>query len=104
MTSADFQTLLPEIVLAGYAMAALMAAVYTTKDRLAPLLVWSTAGLFVALALFIGAGGEGVDPGLGDVEPFRHANLLTDQRLKFIGLGHRILPLLLLKEVGRPAP
>jgi NADH-quinone oxidoreductase subunit N len=59
MTSADFQTLLPEIVLAGYAMAALMVAVYTTKDTLAPMLVWATAGLFVALALYIGATGVG---------------------------------------------
>jgi NADH-quinone oxidoreductase subunit N len=59
MTSADFQTLLPEIVLAGYAMAALMVGVYTTKDKLAPTLVWATAGLFVALALLIGGTGEG---------------------------------------------
>lgn len=59
MTSADFRILLPEILLSGYAMAALMAAVYTTKDRLAPALVWATAGLFVALALYIGAGGSG---------------------------------------------
>jgi NADH-quinone oxidoreductase subunit N len=59
MTSADFQTLLPEIVLSGYAMAALMVAVYTTKDKLAATLVWATAGLFVALALYIGAGGSG---------------------------------------------
>ncbi|WP_374431285.1 NADH-quinone oxidoreductase subunit NuoN [Tabrizicola sp.] len=59
MTSADFQTLLPEIVLAGYAMTALMVAVYTTKDKLAATLVWATAGLFVALALYIGAGGAG---------------------------------------------
>jgi NADH-quinone oxidoreductase subunit N len=59
MTAADFQTLLPEIVLAGYAMAALMAAVYTSKDKLAATLVWATAGLFVALALYIGATGSG---------------------------------------------
>jgi NADH-quinone oxidoreductase subunit N len=59
MTSADFQTLLPEIVLAGYAMAALMVGVYTTKDKLAPTLVWATAGLFVALSLYIGLGGSG---------------------------------------------
>jgi NADH-quinone oxidoreductase subunit N len=59
MTSADFQTLIPEIVLAGYAMAALMVAVYTTKDRLAPTLVWATAGLFVAMALYIGGSGSG---------------------------------------------
>ncbi len=59
MTSADFRTLLPEILLSGYAMAALMAAVYTTRDKLAATLVWATAGLFVALALYIGAGGTG---------------------------------------------
>lgn len=59
MTSADFQTLLPEILLAGYAMAALLAAVYTTKDKMAPMLVWATAGVFVALALYIGAGTTG---------------------------------------------
>jgi NADH-quinone oxidoreductase subunit N len=59
MTSADFQTLLPEIVLAGYAMAALMVGVYTTKDKLAPMLVWATAGLFVAMSLYIGFGGAG---------------------------------------------
>ena len=75
MTSADFQTLLPEILLAGYAMAALMAAVYTTKDKMAPMLVWATAGLFVALALYIGArcGGSGariVFSGLFVDDPF----------------------------------
>jgi NADH-quinone oxidoreductase subunit N len=59
MTSADFQTLLPEIVLSGYAMAALLFGVYTTKDKMAVPLVWATAGLFVALALYIGAGGTG---------------------------------------------
>ena len=59
MTSADFQTLLPEIVLAVYAMAALMVGVYTTKDKLAPTLVWATAGLFLGLALFVGIGGAG---------------------------------------------
>lgn len=59
MTSADFQTLLPEILLSGYALAALMVAVYTSKDKLAATLVWATAGLFVALALYIGGTGEG---------------------------------------------
>ena len=73
MTSADFQTLLPEIVLAGYAMAALVVAVYTTKDKLAATLVWATAGLFVALALYIGGTGEGertVFNGLFTDDPF----------------------------------
>jgi NADH-quinone oxidoreductase subunit N len=73
MTAADFQTLLPEIVLAGYAMAALMLAVYTTKDKLAATLVWATAGLFVVLALYIGLGGSGerlVFDGLFVDDPF----------------------------------
>ncbi|MFN3577485.1 MAG: NADH-quinone oxidoreductase subunit NuoN [Tabrizicola sp.] len=59
MTSADFRILLPEILLSGYAMAALVAAVYTTRDKLAATLVWATAGLFVALALYVGVGGTG---------------------------------------------
>ncbi|MDK2775207.1 MAG: NADH-quinone oxidoreductase subunit NuoN [Tabrizicola sp.] len=81
MTPADFQTLLPEIVLAGYAMAALLAAVYTSKDKLAPTLVWATAGLFVALALYIGGTGEGertVFGGLFTDDPFaRFAKVTT---------------------------
>ncbi len=73
MTSADFQTLLPEILLSGYAMVALLVAVYTTKDKLAPMLVWATAGLFAAMALYIGAGGAGertVFAGLFTDDPF----------------------------------
>ena len=60
MISADIQTVLPEIVLAVYAMGALIAAVYTGKDKTAPLLTWLTAGLFVVLAGWIGYNGDGV--------------------------------------------
>ncbi len=73
MTPADFTTILPEIVLAVYAMAALLAGVYTTKDKLAPMIVWATAGLFVALALWIGAGGDGERTAFGGMftdDPF----------------------------------
>ena len=59
MTAVDFNTVLPEVILALYAMAALMFGVYTGKDKVAVPLVWATAGLFVALALWIGLGGEG---------------------------------------------
>ncbi len=59
MMPADFSTILPEIVLAGYAMAALLIGVYTTKDKLAPTLVWSTAALFLVLAVYIGTNGAG---------------------------------------------
>jgi len=55
MISADIQTVMPEIVLAVYAMLALLAAVYTTKDKMAPLLTWVTSGLFVLLAFWISA-------------------------------------------------
>ncbi|MBR2655970.1 NADH-quinone oxidoreductase subunit NuoN [Yoonia sp.] len=59
MIGADIQILLPEIVLAVYAMLALMGAVYTTKDGAASLLTWMTAGMFVLLALVIGVNGQG---------------------------------------------
>ena len=41
MISADLTIILPEILLSVYAMAALVGAVYTGKDRLAPMLVWT---------------------------------------------------------------
>ena len=55
----DYVIVLPEIVLGLWAMAALLLAVYTGKDRLAAPLTWATVGLFVALALWIGIGGQG---------------------------------------------
>ena len=61
MTSADFSILLPEIILAIFAMAALLFAVYTGKDKTAPMMVWGTAGIFLILALYIGLNGEGAN-------------------------------------------
>ena len=55
----DLSIILPEIVLAVYAMAALMVAVYGGKDRLAPLLVWTTAGLMAVLGLWIASASAG---------------------------------------------
>ncbi len=65
MISADIQILMPEIVLAVYAMAALIGAVYTTKDGMAPLLTWATSGLFVLLAVWIGINGQGTNIAFG---------------------------------------
>ncbi len=59
MITADLNVILPEIVLALYAMIALLAAVYTTKDKLGGLLVWVTAAVMVALAFWIGTSGDG---------------------------------------------
>ncbi len=73
MTSADFSTVLPELVLAIYAMGALMFGVYTGKDKVAPLIAWATAGLFLALALWIGVAGEGERTAFGGLfndDPF----------------------------------
>jgi NADH-quinone oxidoreductase subunit N len=61
MLSADLGIILPEIVLAVYAMLALLGAVYTVKDGAASLLVWATSGLFLAIAVWIGLNGSGTN-------------------------------------------
>ncbi|KMK67083.1 NADH-quinone oxidoreductase subunit NuoN [Puniceibacterium sp. IMCC21224] len=65
MIQADLTIILPEIVLAVCAMLALVGAVYTEKDKLAPALVWGTAGLFVLIAVLIGSSGEGTQVAFG---------------------------------------
>ena len=59
MISADLNVILPEILLSAFALAGLMAAVYTTKDKIGGMLVWATAAVFVVLAAWIGMTGEG---------------------------------------------
>lgn len=59
MTSADFSIVIPEFLLAVYALAALLFAVYTGKDKTAGLITWLTAGAFVLVAVIIGARGAG---------------------------------------------
>lgn len=61
MLSADLGIILPEIILAVYAMLALLGAVYTIKDGAASLLVWMTSGLFLAIAVWIGLNGAGTN-------------------------------------------
>ncbi|MBY5972239.1 NADH-quinone oxidoreductase subunit NuoN [Ferrimonas balearica] len=53
MLQADLNVILPEIVLAIYAMLALVGAVYTGKDKLTAPLTWVTAVVFVLLGLWI---------------------------------------------------
>lgn len=59
MIQADLNIILPEILLAIYAMLALLAVVYTGKDKMAPMLTWLTAGVFALLAVWIGVSGSG---------------------------------------------
>lgn len=57
MIGADLYTALPEVVLALFAMGALMVGVYGGKDKLAEPILWATAALMVLLALFVGSKG-----------------------------------------------
>jgi NADH-quinone oxidoreductase subunit N len=61
MIGADIAIVLPEVVLAIFAMGALMFGVYTSKDGSAPLLCWVTAAVFVLLAAWIGLTGQGAN-------------------------------------------
>ena len=65
MTAVDFHIVLPEVLLAIFAMLALLGAVYTGKDSATGLITWATAALFVALAVFIATRGEGSNVAFG---------------------------------------
>jgi NADH-quinone oxidoreductase subunit N len=65
MIGSDLAILIPEIVLALFAMGALLGAVYTSKDGLAPALTWGTAILFVVMAFYIGVTGNGTREAFG---------------------------------------
>ncbi len=73
--SADLTLILPEIVLALFAMGSLVAAVYTVKDELAGPLLWATAGLMGLLAVWIGTSGPDTQTGFNGMfqdDPFSH--------------------------------
>ncbi len=61
MLAADLNVILPEIILAVFAMLALLAAVYSSKDDMAPTLVWLTAAVMAGLAIWIGMTGAGTN-------------------------------------------
>ncbi|KFE34436.1 NADH-quinone oxidoreductase subunit NuoN [Thioclava atlantica] len=65
MTSADFSTILPEFLLALYAMGALLAGVWFGKDKLALTLLWATAGVMLVFAAWIGLGDIGAHVAFG---------------------------------------
>ncbi|MEL6467203.1 MAG: NADH-quinone oxidoreductase subunit NuoN [Pseudomonadota bacterium] len=63
--SADLTIILPEILLAVFAMLGLIGAVYTSKDDLASPLLWATSAVFLAVAAWIGFTGEGTNVAFG---------------------------------------
>ncbi|MDF3607371.1 NADH-quinone oxidoreductase subunit NuoN [Paracoccus sp. DMF-8] len=54
MTSLDFSTILPEFLLAVYAMAALMAGAYFGKDKIARPILWVTVAALLVVAMLVG--------------------------------------------------
>ena len=73
MTPADFQTVLPEVILALAAMAALLFGAFAGKDDRATLITWAIAILFAGTALWIGLNGTGSRSAFGGMftdDPF----------------------------------
>ncbi|MFV0291777.1 MAG: NADH-quinone oxidoreductase subunit NuoN [Paracoccus sp. (in: a-proteobacteria)] len=56
MTSLDFTIIMPEILLAAYALLALLAGAYFGKDNIARMLLWTTVTAFLLLAFYAGMG------------------------------------------------
>lgn len=54
MTALDFSTILPELLLAIYAMVALLAGAYLGKDALAERLLWVTVAVLLLAGLYVG--------------------------------------------------
>ena len=65
MTSLDLTLALPEILLAVYALVALLAGAYLGQDRIAPLILWITAGVMLFLAVIVGVGSGEAQPVFG---------------------------------------
>lgn len=65
MTSADFSIVLPEFLLAIYAMAALLAGVWFGKDALARTILWATVGVMLVIAAWIGLADVGTHVAFG---------------------------------------
>ncbi|MEL7212498.1 MAG: NADH-quinone oxidoreductase subunit NuoN [Pseudomonadota bacterium] len=65
MISADISVVLPELLLAVFAMGALLITVYTSKDKAAPMVLWTTSVVLVATAIWIALSGGGTREAFG---------------------------------------
>lgn len=59
MTNADFSLVLPEFLLAVFALGALLIGVYTSKDAIARPILWATCAVMLVLAAMIGLSPNG---------------------------------------------
>ncbi|MDP0926005.1 NADH-quinone oxidoreductase subunit NuoN [Paracoccus onubensis] len=58
MTALDFSTILPELLLAIYALVALLAGAYFGKDAIAKPIMWATVAALLLAGLYIGLGNQ----------------------------------------------
>ena len=65
MIAADLAIILPELILAIFAMGAMLAAVYTSKDGMAVALTYGTALIFAVMAFYIAVTGDATRVGFG---------------------------------------
>ena len=65
MSSADFFIVLPEVVLAAYALAALVWGVYADPSRAGPYLFWSTSAVLFLVGIWVGIGPDGAREAFG---------------------------------------
>ncbi|AZQ68044.1 NADH-quinone oxidoreductase subunit NuoN [Silicimonas algicola] len=59
MLPGDLSIIMPEIILAVFAMVGLLVGAYGGKDKTGPAMLWATAVLFIVLAAWIGFQGAG---------------------------------------------
>ena len=78
MIASDLSVILPEILLSAFAMLALVAVVYTAKDRAAALLTWVTAAVLVLIGLWVGVG-----TGSGGAETAFNGSFIDDGFARF---------------------
>ena len=67
MVAGDLGVVLPELILAIFAMMALLMGVYTGKDNTASTMVWATSAVMIALGLFIAFGSGGTNLAFGSL-------------------------------------
>ncbi len=65
MNASDFNTVLPEVALAVYAMITLLLGVYGGKDALVKTITYATAGILAVVAIWIGSNGGGDQSAFG---------------------------------------
>ena len=65
MQPGDLSIILPEIILSVFAMLGLLVGAYGGKDKWAPMFVWGTSAVLVAVAAWIGFQGSGTARAFG---------------------------------------